>query len=614
VRNKSKFTYSKHFAKMQYKLTRLNILTALPFFAKLLDSSHENNNINNGHTVFNELVNQIPKVLSTPETPFLLQQQLEMKTMRQIVKDTERIIAEQESDVVDGDDAIVGGGGDGDDQDIVNNVNDFDIIDDIIDDDDDDDDDENNGLIDPDYDQIEQITLTAEELLEKKNKIAQYDDKRKSIQYNVNATLESLWLNVFFGLDTIPDDNNNNSTDDNNNNNTTEIIPPNQYVRMTKLQALLNAYLYPQPSDRFPTGIYDHDIKYTPQSPKLTTMMDYTYNHINPKTNPLLIHLNQYQIQCYKQTYRTALYTKSIEVINTTFDNYYTALLSTDNLDTFITLLKDGYSLPLVDDSINDNGLDNDNDNDNDTIGEDTNNTNDNDTTNNNNDNNNDNNTNKNNPIVSFKKGFQDCKLTSFWNSLTDPKQDVPLRLEKLEIIILGHEHGEIDKHVWNNGRILYNYPLQPAVQFFHDDDKRSLWIDITTEYKQRREKWDYRTSDIPNRHSHHVSHPSFWARGYTNLDDFRKSVDKDEFQQYKLQHQQCCGFAKLNQQYNDSSQRLPRPKRPQSSPCAPRGERGGRQQSSRGGRQQSSRGGRQQSSRGGRGGRPQPMPPRAAP
>jgi len=489
VQNHPQFITSKVFIKQQYKLTRLNILTALPFFAKLLNAS-----LDHDKTAFNELVPNIPKVLSTPETPSLLQKQAEMKAIRQLVKAAE---VAQAAVVADADGENI--------PEVVQNdiipvvVDEVGVVDDDSDDDDDDednddDDDDENQFIDFGDDEDDHVELDAAELVAKKQELSEYYGKRKTIQYNVNSNLESLWPTVFFGVEDLPVDGD---------------IASNQFIRMTKLQALLSAYLYPQPSDRFPTGVYDHEVKFTPKSPKLTTMIDFDFNSMNFKTNPLLKHLNAYQTQCYKQLYRSALYKESNSAINTAFTEYYNQLLTADNIDQFIDLLKNGYKLQSSEEEEEESS---------------------------------------NNPTVSFKKGFQDAKFATFWTSLTNPKIEVPLRLEKLEIIILGHEHGDIDKHVWNDGRILYQYPLKPAVQFFHDADQRSLWIDITAEYKQRRVRWDYRISDLPNRHTHHLTHPSFWSLGYTNLDEFKTAVGKEEFAAYKSKHSKCCGFAKFTQ------------------------------------------------------------------
>ena len=67
-----------------------------------------------------------------------------------------------------------------------------------------------------------------------------------------------------------------------------------------------------------------------------------------------------------------------------------------------------------------------------------------------------------------------------------------------------------------------------------------SLW----EEFKKVKKFYIYR--DKPNRHGHSNSKVSFWAMGFNSLKEFIENSSKEEVEEYKKIHYNCCGIGAL--------------------------------------------------------------------
>jgi len=128
--------------------------------------------------------------------------------------------------------------------------------------------------------------------------------------------------------------------------------------------------------------------------------------------------------------------------------------------------------------------------------------------------------------------GYVDLK-----NKFLDEKLDVPLRFEKLFLMLSGKDENE--QNVWNNGNGIRN-GIADYKEFILTHNP-SVWEDI----KKLKKYYVYR--DLPNRHGHSNSKVSYWAMGYSSLQEFVESSTKEEVEEYKRIHHDCCGVYLLN-------------------------------------------------------------------
>jgi len=425
----SKLTAASNFKSFQNKIARLNFLIALPSFAKLFNA------INNNETAtIDELIASIPKVLSTPETPAMLQKANQIAKLRQQLYHLRQ-----------------------------NPNRDYD-----------------DYWSEDEYDYHDNTDNSSVPELEAK--LAEINEERQGLYDEVQNSVEFNFPTAFFGL----------------NNDNGDVDTAVDYLNNFQCYAMLTSFMYyTQPNERFPTGVYDSlTMVNDAYKPLFTSIPDVTYDELKTiNSNPFLSSSLGYQKQLYKRAYQSAVKDKIKSELGQVFVEYTKQLLTATTLDQFKTLLKDG----LV----------------------------------------------KSRCSAEFKKGFQDPNLDLFWKQLVDDNVDVPLRCEKLQIIISGRD--EKNEPIWNNGRVLFHHTLHKASKFFYNDDQRQLWIDICQDYKTRRAQWEYRLDkdgkDLPNRHTHCNARPSYWAKGFETLDDFKAGVDKDVWEAYCQEHKTCCGF-----------------------------------------------------------------------
>ena len=124
-------------------------------------------------------------------------------------------------------------------------------------------------------------------------------------------------------------------------------------------------------------------------------------------------------------------------------------------------------------------------------------------------------------------------------DQLFSPDVEVPLRKEKLRILILGCDTE--DNVVWNRGNVM-RMPLPKLVESFTRVGLEELWNDIYPIYKKKNVHI-YREPNAPNRHTHSNDNPSYYAFGYKNLGAYFADITKEEQEEYKKSHPHCCGI-----------------------------------------------------------------------
>lgn len=133
-----------------------------------------------------------------------------------------------------------------------------------------------------------------------------------------------------------------------------------------------------------------------------------------------------------------------------------------------------------------------------------------------------------------YREGFSDLK-----NKLFDPKIECPDRENKLKVLVLGSDNN--GEPVYNNGNtIKIQVPL--LAEMFNDVGCSELWEKIKVVYIDK-SVHIYRNPNMPNRHSHSNTKPSYWAYGYLNLGEYFNKISKEEQDAYCKEHTHCCGI-----------------------------------------------------------------------
>ena len=125
-------------------------------------------------------------------------------------------------------------------------------------------------------------------------------------------------------------------------------------------------------------------------------------------------------------------------------------------------------------------------------------------------------------------KGYIDLK-----KKLLDEKEDIPLRYEKLKAILSGkNEKGEV---LWNNGNPIRT--KRKDYQLFIQKNKPEIWEEIS------KSNLEHKYREKINRQGHSNSKKSYWARGFETLQDFYELSKKNDVEEYKKVHNNCCGL-----------------------------------------------------------------------
>jgi hypothetical protein len=152
-----------------------------------------------------------------------------------------------------------------------------------------------------------------------------------------------------------------------------------------------------------------------------------------------------------------------------------------------------------------------------------------------------------------FSLKFESYKDEHFWTFFhlltrltTVEKHQVKttLRCQKIMVVLLAKD-TITNEIIWNHGNLVFVHNFQHISKLFYQDGLRTEWIDFCAKYLEakRQQGWKYRDTDLPNRHSHHISKPSFFGLGYESIEEFKANVSETVYQEYCSKHTYCCGF-----------------------------------------------------------------------
>lgn len=68
--------------------------------------------------------------------------------------------------------------------------------------------------------------------------------------------------------------------------------------------------------------------------------------------------------------------------------------------------------------------------------------------------------------------------------------------------------------------------------------------------------KFRYIYRNLPNRHGHSNEKPSFWALGFSSIEEMFKIVSNEKVENYKKIHTNCCGLDHGNIKLNKKRKR----------------------------------------------------------
>lgn len=125
-------------------------------------------------------------------------------------------------------------------------------------------------------------------------------------------------------------------------------------------------------------------------------------------------------------------------------------------------------------------------------------------------------------------------------NKLFDLNSNVPIRIEKLRIFLLGRDLN--GNNVWNGGNVLPT-ELKPYEQLFTKLNAVESWTKLKEEYMERNIHI-YR--ELMNRHGHHNGKRSYWALGYQTLEKMIADISHEEWMKYCELHTDCCGVDRI--------------------------------------------------------------------
>jgi len=123
-------------------------------------------------------------------------------------------------------------------------------------------------------------------------------------------------------------------------------------------------------------------------------------------------------------------------------------------------------------------------------------------------------------------------------NAFSDLALDIPLRLEKLVLFMLGRTMDQ-QEIIWNNGNTIPK-GLATFKDIFDNDKGRVMYASMK-EYYKTHGLHIYRSAQ--NRHGHGNDKPSYWAMGYETLEEMIDSISAIEWIEYKDIHHNCCGI-----------------------------------------------------------------------
>lgn len=148
--------------------------------------------------------------------------------------------------------------------------------------------------------------------------------------------------------------------------------------------------------------------------------------------------------------------------------------------------------------------------------------------------------------------GYMDFRIaTSFSYGYNDFKERLlnsgkcPILAQLIKLFILTRVDFDSEP-VYNGGKVSWVREIDELERvFLNSGGSKSEW-DRIKEFYVENAMHRYRANGKPNRHTHHDGKPSYWARGFQTLEDFRNSVSPDAFEEYCQVHFDCCGVNQL--------------------------------------------------------------------
>jgi hypothetical protein len=128
-------------------------------------------------------------------------------------------------------------------------------------------------------------------------------------------------------------------------------------------------------------------------------------------------------------------------------------------------------------------------------------------------------------------------------NAFLDLANGMPNRCGKLAVFMMGRTIDGV-KVVWNGGNALFGGLKRFEHVFMPTSTGREIFAIVKTHYNNNA-VYLYRDS-MPNRHGHSNDKPSYFAFGYTSLEEMIQNISDEEWQEYKKVHHNCCGIKKL--------------------------------------------------------------------
>ena len=129
---------------------------------------------------------------------------------------------------------------------------------------------------------------------------------------------------------------------------------------------------------------------------------------------------------------------------------------------------------------------------------------------------------------------------------LNENNKNIPLRQEKLFIVLTGRDCQNTSEILWNQGNILRDKKiLEKATKFFDEDLKAKFYeAKKTGIHIYRAGIYIYRGGkDKCNRHGHSNDLPSYWAYGYESVENMAKHENNEFMDNYYATHIGCCGL-----------------------------------------------------------------------
>ena len=141
-----------------------------------------------------------------------------------------------------------------------------------------------------------------------------------------------------------------------------------------------------------------------------------------------------------------------------------------------------------------------------------------------------------------IKRGNTECKINSISNSsfiklknqIINNHTEFNLVNMKIAVISTGMYKEE---KVFNNGNIYRSFMDFKEIVCKTDED---YWNKMY-KYISKKRRHIYRALD--NRQGHSNDKPSYWALGYNTIEEMLNTISKDEIEEYKKIHANCCGL-----------------------------------------------------------------------